>query len=184
MGLQIKRCISLLLSVVLIISMIPINSFAMDTGDSEETTSENFTISADSEQNFSENTLIQESEKIKNDIIEEGNSNLETDSDEPDGLEHADDVSQNYAMDASEDDDAVQSITVVTDITLDRNELALTAGGETATLTATVLPEEATDKTVTWSSSAENVATVENGVVTPLAEGTAIITAKAGEFSA
>ena len=184
MGLQIKRCISLLLSVVLIISMIPINSFAMDTGDSEETTSENFTISADSEQNFSENTLIQESEKIKNDIIEEGNSNLETDSDEPDGLEHADDVSQNYAMDASEDDDAVQSITVVTDITLDRNELVLTAGGETATLTATVLPEEATDKTVTWSSSAENVATVENGVVTPLAEGTAIITAKAGNYSA
>ena len=51
-------------------------------------------------------------------------------------------------------------------------------------LTATVLPEEATDKTVTWSSSAEKVATVENGVVTPLAEGTAIITAKAGEFSA
>ena len=46
------------------------------------------------------------------------------------------------------------------------------------------MPEEATDKTVTWSSSAENVATVENGVVTPLAEGTAIITAKAGEFSA
>ena len=79
---------------------------------------------------------------------------------------------------------AAMGIVAVAGITLDRNELALTAGGETATLTATVLPEEATDKTVTWSSSAEKVATVENGVVTPLAEGTAIITAKAGEFSA
>ena len=79
---------------------------------------------------------------------------------------------------------AAMGIVAVAGITLDRNELALTAGGETATLTATVLPEEATDKTVTWSSSAEKVATVENGVVTPLAEGTAIITAKTGEFSA
>lgn len=50
--------------------------------------------------------------------------------------------------------------------------------GETLQLTATVLPEDATDKTVTWASSDETVATVnQNGLVTAVATGTATITA-------
>ena len=50
--------------------------------------------------------------------------------------------------------------------------------GETLTLTATVAPANATNKRVTWSSSNEDVATVdENGVVTAKTEGTATITA-------
>lgn len=52
--------------------------------------------------------------------------------------------------------------------------------GKSATLTATVSPEKADDKTVTWSSSDTDVATVEDGVVTAVAEGTAKITAFAG----
>ena len=48
--------------------------------------------------------------------------------------------------------------------------------GETYTLTATVKPENATNKNVSWSSSDESVATVENGVVTAISEGTATIT--------
>lgn len=48
------------------------------------------------------------------------------------------------------------------------------AVGSTVTLTATVVP---TGSTVTWSSSAETFATVEDGVVTGVAEGTATITA-------
>ena len=57
--------------------------------------------------------------------------------------------------------------------------------GEKITLTATVSPENATDKTVTWTSSDITVATVdENGVVTGVKAGSAIITAKAGEQSA
>jgi len=51
-------------------------------------------------------------------------------------------------------------------------------------LTATVAPENATNKTVTWISSAPTVATVENGVVTAVAKGTATITATAGDKSA
>ena len=55
--------------------------------------------------------------------------------------------------------------------------------GETATLTATVLPEDAEDKSVTWSSDNEGVATVVDGVVTAVAVGTANITAKTNDGS-
>ena len=72
----------------------------------------------------------------------------------------------------------------VSSVTLDQSTLTLTAGGDTATLSATVLPDNATDKTVTWSSNNEAVATVVNGVVTPVAAGTATITATAGGKSA
>ena len=50
--------------------------------------------------------------------------------------------------------------------------------GKTYTLTATISPSNATDKTVTWSSSNSNVATVSGGVVTGKSEGIATITAK------
>ena len=42
---------------------------------------------------------------------------------------------------------------VVTSVTLDKTELALTVGDAAAQLTATVAPDNATDKTVTWTSS-------------------------------
>ena len=69
-----------------------------------------------------------------------------------------------------------------TGISLDQTSLTLTEG-ETATLTATLTPEGATT-TVTWTSSDEKVVTVSNGKVTAEGEGTATITAKAGELSA
>ena len=50
--------------------------------------------------------------------------------------------------------------------------------GSTTTLTASVSPSTATDKTITWSSNNTSVATVSNGVVKGIAEGTATITAK------
>lgn len=67
----------------------------------------------------------------------------------------------------------------VTDVELDITQKALNVG-DTFTLTATVKPDNATDKSVTWSSSNTSVATVdENGVVTAVSEGTATITATA-----
>ena len=70
-----------------------------------------------------------------------------------------------------------------TSVTLSETQLSL-AVGESATLTATVLPEDATDKTVTWSSSDEGVVTVSGGAVTALAEGGATITATCGSVFA
>ena len=63
----------------------------------------------------------------------------------------------------------------VTGVTLDKTSLTM-APGETATLVATVAPENATDKTISWSSSDEKVATVDsNGKVTAKSVGTAVI---------
>ena len=71
----------------------------------------------------------------------------------------------------------------VESVTLDKTSLDLKTGDNT-TLTATVNPESATDKTVTWTSDKPEIAAVEGGKVTAVNEGTAIITAKAGDKTA
>ncbi|MCA5892518.1 Ig-like domain-containing protein [Isoptericola sp. NEAU-Y5] len=60
--------------------------------------------------------------------------------------------------------------------TIDRTEVRLRPGG-TTTLTATVTPITATDRSVTWTTSDAAVATVDDGTVTAVAAGTATITA-------
>ncbi len=77
----------------------------------------------------------------------------------------------------------VPSIIPVNKITLNQTSASLTAGG-TLQLTATVLPENATDKTVNWKSNNTSVATVDsNGKVTAVASGTATITCTANDGS-
>ena len=71
----------------------------------------------------------------------------------------------------------------VKSITLDQ-EMAEVEVGKGITLTAAVSPSNATDKTITWTSSDEAVATVKDGVVTGVSEGTVTITATAGKVSA
>ena len=71
----------------------------------------------------------------------------------------------------------------VESVTLNKTETTIEVGGS-ETLTATVNPDNADDPTVTWSSSNEAVATVVNGLVSAVAEGTAVITASAGGKSA
>ena len=71
----------------------------------------------------------------------------------------------------------------VESVTLDITEITLVEGTE-ADLKATVLPENATDPSVTWTTSDESVATVADGKVTAMAPGTATITAQAGEKTA
>lgn len=80
--------------------------------------------------------------------------------------------------------DAPSEIIDVTSVELNKNEVTLDLE-EVELLAATVSPDNATDPTVTWESSDESVATVnENGLILAIAEGTATITAKAGEKSA
>ena len=72
----------------------------------------------------------------------------------------------------------------VSGVSLDFTELALDIG-ESKKLTATVKPDNATDKEVAWTSANPAVAAVDDmGKVTALSAGTTVITAKAGGVSA
>ena len=86
----------------------------------------------------------------------------------------------------TEDEDSVyvqNSIKPVTGVSLDKETLALKTGAA-ATLTATVTPDNATNKELAWTSDDEEVATVdEHGEVTAVSAGTATITATAKDGS-
>ena len=69
---------------------------------------------------------------------------------------------------------AVQTV-AVTGVSLNPTSLTLTVGSS-ETLSASVSPDNATDKTVTWTTNKSSVATVSNGKVTAVAEGSATIT--------
>ena len=75
----------------------------------------------------------------------------------------------------------VTSTVAATGVTLSPSTVAL-APGQTQTLTAAVLPSNATNKAVTWTSSSEQVATVSaSGLVTGVGEGSATITARTSD---
>jgi len=69
----------------------------------------------------------------------------------------------------------------VTGVSLDKTALSMTVG-DTQTLTATIIPSNATNKSISWSTSNSSVATVSSsGVVTAKAAGTATITVKTSD---
>lgn len=73
----------------------------------------------------------------------------------------------------------------VESVALDKSNISI-ENGTTMTLVPTIYPEDATNKTLNWSSMDESVATVENGVVTAMAVGetTIIVTTADGGFTA
>ena len=85
---------------------------------------------------------------------------------------------------ACSDDDDLKNVSV-TGVTITPTTLTLKAG-TTGTLTATVVPENAAVTTVAWSSSDTNIATIENGIVTAISEGSTTIKVKTddGGFTA
>lgn len=79
------------------------------------------------------------------------------------------------------------SVTVtnpVQKVELDKTSLSFTVGDASTKLSATVSPADADDTTVSWTSSDSSIATVKDGVVTPLKAGTATITATCGDKTA
>ena len=69
----------------------------------------------------------------------------------------------------------LMKVVPVSSVSLDKTSVELTEGDET-TLTATVNPDNATNKNVTWKSSDNSVATVSDGKITALNAGTTSIT--------
>ena len=76
-----------------------------------------------------------------------------------------------------------KKVIAVSSVELNKSNLSMVVG-DTETLTATVKPDDATDNTVLWSSSDNSVATVDNGKITALKEGSTTIIAKAGDRQA
>ena len=77
----------------------------------------------------------------------------------------------------------VNVVKPVSNIILSESEITLNEG-ESSTLTATVLPDLASNKTLVWSSNKIGVVTVDqNGNVTAISKGIAVITAKATDGS-
>ena len=65
-------------------------------------------------------------------------------------------------------------------VILDKTSIDMEVGS-TSTIKATVQPTNASDKTVTWSSNDEKIATVDNGTVHAISAGTAVITVKTND---
>ena len=68
----------------------------------------------------------------------------------------------------------------VTGISLNDTEVEVFEG-ESIQITATITPDNATNKSIIWDCSNESVATVDNGVITGIKEGTAVMTASIGD---
>ena len=69
-----------------------------------------------------------------------------------------------------------------TDISLSESTLSFDSSAN-KTLTATLIPSNSTD-VVVWTSSDESIAVVSNGIITPISNGSTMITARAGAVSA
>ena len=99
------------------------------------------------------------------------------------GVTFADDSSATTTFTMPEVPVTIKALPAVGGVTLDKTNETVDIGG-TFTINATVTPDDTPDKTVTWSVDRADIASVENGVVTGVKGGTAVVTATAGSKSA
>jgi hypothetical protein len=87
-----------------------------------------------------------------------------------------------WSCGSESNDNNTETTVSVSGVSLSSSTLSISVGSSN-TLTATITPGNATDTTVSWSSSNETIATVANGKVTALAAGTATITVTTNDGS-
>ena len=160
MNTMLKRIISLVLCFVLATSYLPVSAFATETGETVATETTEVTT-APTEAAAEETEASAETTEPSAETTEPTNAATEP------------------SVEVTEPE-----VIAVTGITLDRTAVEVGVGELPMTLTATVLPENASDKTVTWTSSEPGVASVVDGILSFGYMGSATITATAGEFSA
>ena len=154
---SLNKIIALLLCFVMLSSIV---LTSCDSGDSDGGGSQDTSQSTSSDDNSGDN-----SSQDKPSGNEETTESKPEDSGDPD-----DDNQSNNNGGGNE-----QTTVLATGVTLNKTMLSLVKGSS-ETLTATVDPADTTDKTLTWTTSNANVATVANGTVTAVSAGTATIT--------
>ena len=136
-----------------------------------------FNVYTDNKQVYTGEAVTRASEMAKLDISVEGVKilRLNVDQNGSDSNDHADFADAKFITELA--DDTTPETVAVTGVTLDKSTAKLTEKGQTVDLTATVAPENATNKNVIFETSNEKVATVDgNGKVTAVANGKATIT--------
>ena len=115
--------------------------------------------------------------------VANGNTTITATADDGSGKKDICAVTVNIPKPADPTPTPTPSVVKVSSVSLNQSSLSLTKKGQTAQLSASVSPSNATNKSVTWSSSNSNVATINNGVVTAVGNGSATITATAADGS-
>lgn len=136
-----------------------------------------FNVYTDNKQVYTGEAVTRASEMAKLDISVEGVKilRLNVDQNGSDSNDHADFADAKFITELA--DDTTPETVAVTGVTLDKSTAKLTEKGQTVDLTATVAPENATNKNVIFETSNEKVVTVDgNGKVTAVANGKATIT--------
>lgn len=163
-----KRVFSLMLCLVLMVGILPVGAFASESGE---------TAAAETATEPSQPSPVET--EAPSESAEAAEPSAEVTEPSSEATEPSTEATE-PSTEATE-----PAVIAVTGIALDVTELKVGVGELPMTLTATVLPGDAADKTVTWTSSEPGVASVdENGVVTFGYMGEAVITAACGEFSA
>ena len=166
----------------------PVDTEVADSKPVDAASTDGEAVSSDATVNesISSEPAAENSENAESAASEQAFEPLEQETAEPEDATDTEVLDPEFAI-LMEDLKAETKVVVTTkvdSVTLSQSEGILNVG-KSVTLTATVAPENAADTTVTWSSSDETVATVDDsGNVTAVATGNATITATAGEESA
>ena len=180
---MLRRVLSLFLAMTLLLSNMPVASFAeqLEVANEDTVIAQSDADLPDGDGNIDENVEIPES--VGEDVVLEQQDAPETkESDVTPILGEASDV-EAYG---TADEDAENEFVSVSGIYLSESEIQLTITDKPIQLLVIIEPENADNQTIAWSSSNPDVADVVAGVVTPLAVGEATVTAVSedGNFSA